>query len=72
MGVRTYSAWASVFYELLTGRRPFRGESLPRIVEQVTQAEARPPRPIDDTIPRELERIDCFGAGRSTIYRRRD
>ena len=46
-----------VFYELLTGRRPFRGDSLPQIIEQVTQAEARPPRQIDDTIPKELERI---------------
>jgi len=46
-----------VFYELLTGRRPFRAESLPQIIEQVTQAEARPPRQIDDTIPKELERI---------------
>jgi serine/threonine protein kinase/formylglycine-generating enzyme required for sulfatase activity/tetratricopeptide (TPR) repeat protein len=50
-----------VFYELLTGRRPFRGDSLPQIIEQVTQAEARPPRQIDDTIPRELERI-CLKA----------
>ena len=31
------------------------------IIEQVTQAEARPPRQIDDTIPRELERI-CLKA----------
>jgi len=46
-----------VFYELLTGRRPFRAESLPQIIEQVTQAEARPPRQIDDMVPRELERI---------------
>ena len=46
-----------VFYELLTGRRPFRADSLPEIIEQVTQAEARPPRQIDDTIPKELERI---------------
>src|SRR5271166_1088269 len=46
-----------IFYELLTGRRPFRAESLPQIIEQVTQAEARPPRQIDDTIPKELERI---------------
>jgi eukaryotic-like serine/threonine-protein kinase len=46
-----------VFYELLTGRRPFRGDSLPQIIEQVTHAEARPPRQIDDTIPKELERI---------------
>ena len=50
-----------VFYELLTGRRPFRGDSLPEIIEQVTQAEARPPRQIDDTIPKELERI-CLKA----------
>jgi serine/threonine protein kinase len=50
-----------VFYELLTGRRPFRGESLLEVIEKVTQAEARPPRQIDDTIPRELERI-CLKA----------
>ena len=50
-----------VFYELLTGRRPFRGDSLPQIIERVTQAEARPPRQIDDTIPKELERI-CLKA----------
>ena len=31
------------------------------IIEQVTQAEARPPRQIDDTIPKELERI-CLKA----------
>ena len=43
-----------IFYELLTGRRPFRGDSLPRIIEQVTRAEARPLRQIDDTIPKEL------------------
>jgi eukaryotic-like serine/threonine-protein kinase len=46
-----------VVYELLTGRRPFRGDSLPKLIEQVTLAEARPPRQIDDTIPKELERI---------------
>jgi serine/threonine protein kinase/formylglycine-generating enzyme required for sulfatase activity/tetratricopeptide (TPR) repeat protein len=50
-----------VFYELLTGRRPFRGDSLPQIIEQVSRAEARPPRQIDDTIPKELERI-CLKA----------
>jgi serine/threonine protein kinase len=50
-----------VFYELLTGRRPFRADSLPEVIEQVSQAEARPPRQIDDTIPKELERI-CLKA----------
>ncbi len=50
-----------VFYELLTGRRPFRADSLSEIIEQVAHAEARPPRQIDDTIPKELERI-CLRA----------
>jgi eukaryotic-like serine/threonine-protein kinase len=46
-----------VFYELLTGRRPFRGDSHPEVMEQITTVEPRPPRQIDDTIPKELERI---------------
>jgi eukaryotic-like serine/threonine-protein kinase len=50
-----------VFYELLTGRRPFQGDSLPVLLEQITTVEPRPPRQIDDTIPMELERI-CFKA----------
>src|SRR5262249_25832041 len=50
-----------VFYELLTGRRPFRSESRAEILEQITTVEVRPPRQVDDTIPRELERI-CLKA----------
>ncbi len=50
-----------MFYELLTGRRPFQGDSLPVLLEQITTVEPRPPRQIDDTIPMELERI-CFKA----------
>ena len=46
-----------VFYELLTGRRPFRGGSKEEVMHQIAHAEPRPPRQIDDTIPRELERI---------------
>src|SRR5262249_4081295 len=46
-----------VFYELLTGRRPFRGDTHAEVLEQVLRTEERPPRQIDDTIPRELERI---------------
>jgi serine/threonine protein kinase len=49
-----------VFYELLTGRRPFRGE-MPEILSRIVQDEPRPPRQIDDAIPRELERI-CLKA----------
>ena len=46
-----------VFYELLTGKKPFRGHSHPEVMEQITTTEPRPPRQIDDLIPKELERI---------------
>ena len=46
-----------VFYELLTGKRPFRGDLLLEVIGSITGAEPRPPRQIDDRIPKELERI---------------
>ena len=46
-----------VFYELLTGKRPFRGDSLLNVIQSIIIDEPRPPRQIDDTIPKELERI---------------
>ncbi|MFI5456857.1 MAG: SUMF1/EgtB/PvdO family nonheme iron enzyme [Isosphaerales bacterium] len=50
-----------VFFELLTGRRPFRGETVDEILTQVTGLDVRPPRQFVDSIPRELERI-CLKA----------
>ena len=50
-----------VFYELLTGRRPFQADSREELLEQITTREARPPRQWDDAIPKELERI-CLKA----------
>src|SRR6516165_4821362 len=49
-----------VLYELLTGRRPFHGQTT-EVLEQIASTEARPPRQIDDAIPTELERI-CLRA----------
>ncbi len=46
-----------VLYELLTGRRPFRGETREEVMELIATGEPRPLRQIDDSIPRELERI---------------
>jgi serine/threonine protein kinase/formylglycine-generating enzyme required for sulfatase activity len=46
-----------VLYELLTGRRAFRGHSKGELLEQIVSVEPRPPRQIDDNIPKELERI---------------
>ena len=51
-----------VFYELLTGRRPFVGRDVPDLLQRIaSNLGARPPRMLDDTIPKELERI-CLKA----------
>jgi serine/threonine protein kinase/formylglycine-generating enzyme required for sulfatase activity len=50
-----------VFYELVTGRRPFQGDTQGELLKRITTGEPRPPRQVDDTIPRELERI-CLKA----------
>ncbi len=47
----------AVLYELLTGRRPFRSDIQAGIFQQITTADPRSPRQIDDAIPKELERI---------------
>ena len=50
-----------VFFELLTGRRPFHADSVEELLDRIATVEVRPPRQIDDRIPRELERI-CLKA----------
>ncbi len=50
-----------VLYEMLTRRRPFRGDTQAELLDQISVVEARPPRMVDDAIPRELERI-CLKA----------
>jgi serine/threonine protein kinase len=49
-----------VLYELLTGQRPFR-DAMPDLLAQIAAQEPRPPRQIDDRIPKELERV-CLKA----------
>jgi eukaryotic-like serine/threonine-protein kinase len=46
-----------VFYELLTARRPFSGETLGEVLDQVKNVEPRPPRQSEESIPKELDRI---------------
>jgi hypothetical protein len=45
-----------VLYELLTGERPFRGQPH-LILHQVVHEEPRPPRKLNDAIPRDVETI---------------
>ncbi len=49
------------FYEMLTGRKPFVGQTRDEVLEQIASLESRPPRQWDDSIPKELERI-CLKA----------
>jgi formylglycine-generating enzyme required for sulfatase activity len=59
-----------VFYELLTGRRPFQGETTQAVLEQIMTREPRPPRQLDGAIPRELDRIclKCLGKRAADRY----
>jgi hypothetical protein len=50
-----------VFYELLTGKRPFQGSTVNELLHQVVSVDPPHPRELDDTIPAELERI-CLKA----------
>jgi WD40 repeat protein/tRNA A-37 threonylcarbamoyl transferase component Bud32 len=57
-----------IFYELLTGELPFRGQTRMLLV-QVMQDEPRPPRRLNDSIPRDLETI-CLKAMAKEASRR--
>jgi class 3 adenylate cyclase/predicted ATPase/predicted Ser/Thr protein kinase len=50
-----------VFYEMLTGRVPFRSRDLRELVRQVLDDEPQPPRQLVAEIPPELERV-CLKA----------
>jgi formylglycine-generating enzyme required for sulfatase activity/predicted Ser/Thr protein kinase len=51
----------AVFYELLTGERPFLGSSWQEIADRIKSLEVRPPRQLAPAIPQELQRI-CLKA----------
>lgn len=57
-----------ILYELLTGERPFQGNRRMLMV-QVVNDDPRPPRQLDDRIPRDLETI-CLKAMARTLQRR--
>jgi predicted Ser/Thr protein kinase len=54
-----------ILYEMLTGRRPFGGE-LPQLIDEIQNREPKPPRQIDDRIPKELEDV-CLRCLSKTI-----
>lgn len=50
-----------VLYQILAGRRPFRGDTQAELLEQVAGYEPRPLRQYDEKLPKELARI-CYKA----------
>jgi serine/threonine protein kinase len=61
-----------VFYELLTGHRPFRAASLVELRAQILAGDPPPPRSIEPEIPAELERVclRCLGKRAEDRYQR--
>src|SRR5262249_24796457 len=60
-GRRDIFSLGGVFYEVLTGRRPFKADSPAGLLEQITSVDVKPPRQMDDAVPKELDRI-CLKA----------
>jgi formylglycine-generating enzyme required for sulfatase activity len=50
-----------VLYEMLTGEKPFRGDSWHEVLHRIRTLEARPPSQLDPSLAKELERI-CLKA----------
>jgi len=50
-------SFGAMFYEMVTGHRPFRGDSKISILAAILREEPRPPGMLANTVPRELERI---------------
>jgi serine/threonine protein kinase len=46
-----------VLFELLTGELPYRSRKLGELLDEIASRDVRPPRQVDDRIPRELDRI---------------
>ena len=58
-----------MLYEMLTGRRPFEGEDLAQVEDEILNREPKPPRQIDEEVPEELERI-CLKCLRKSVAER--
>jgi serine/threonine protein kinase len=56
-----------VFYELLTGKRPFQVDDREQLLDCIRNVEVRPVRQIRPSVPRELERI-CMRALAKKIF----
>ena len=60
---------AIVLYEMLTGQKPFRGESDLTILERVREAKVDPPSKYNKSIPKKLEKIVLKGLAKEQADR---
>lgn len=58
-----------LLYQLMCGQLPFQGDSREALAQAISAGELRPPRQIDDSIPRELERICLMAIAREADRR---
>jgi serine/threonine protein kinase/formylglycine-generating enzyme required for sulfatase activity len=58
-----------VFYELLTGHRPFSARDRTELLDQIKTTEPCSPRELDPAIPQELERICLKALSKRASYR---
>jgi len=58
-----------VLYELLSARRPFLGETVGQLIQQILHREPKPPSQIDPTIPARLEDV-CLKCLKKSVTER--
>ncbi len=58
-----------ILYQAITGVHPFQAESIEGIVKRIVQTDVRPPRQINDRIPKELEAVCLKSLRRNPIER---
>ena len=58
-----------IFYETLAGRRPFEAKTVPMLLQMIKLVEVKPPRQVNQHIPKELERICLKALSRKLLDR---
>ncbi|GCE03236.1 hypothetical protein KDAU_05650 [Dictyobacter aurantiacus] len=61
-----------VLYEMVCGRRPFTGRSMPEVTQAIIQGQLRPPRMHNAALPEALEQIILKALERDRHYRYRE
>ena len=58
-----------IFYEMLTGRKPFQGETFKELKQEILHRDPKPPRQINITIPVPLESVCLKCLSKNTAHR---